>query len=142
MAQAKAGDTVRVHYTGKLADGAAFHTSTAGEPIEFTIGDEDLLPDFEQAIIGMSPGELKTITIPADRAFGQYHDELVTIVDRSQFPQGVKPAVGQRLNAGHDDGRTVAVTVTEVSETNVTLDANHPLAGEDLTFDIQLLSIV
>jgi peptidylprolyl isomerase len=141
MAQAKNGDTVKVHYTGKLDDGTVFDTSADREPLQFTIGEGQLIPDFEQAIVGMSPGETKNIQIPSDRAYGPHHEEMVMVVNRSEFPNDLKPEVDQRLQVRQPDGQSFAVTVTDVSESKVTLDGNHPLAGKDLTFDIQLAEI-
>ena len=142
MSQAKNGDTVKVHYTGKLDDNSVFDTSADREPLEFTIGDGRLIPDFEQAVIGMSPGESKTIQVPSANAYGPHHEEMVMVVDRKDFPPDLEPRVDQRLEVRQQDGQAFAVTVTDVSETKVTLDANHPLAGKDLTFDIQLTEIV
>ena len=141
MAQAKTGDTVKVHYTGKLDDGTVFDTSVEREPLQFTIGESQLIRDFEQAVVGMSPGESNTVQIPSDKAYGPHHKEMVLEVDRSEFPENVEPKVDQRLQVQKSDGQVFAVTVTAVSESKVTLDANHPLAGKDLTFDIQLAEI-
>jgi FKBP-type peptidyl-prolyl cis-trans isomerase 2 len=142
MAQAKLGDTVKVHYTGKLDSDVIFQTSVGHKPLEFTIGDEQIIPAFEQAIVGMNPGESKNTKIPAEEAFGPYRDELVQTVDRSQFPADLEPEVGQKLNMSNEGGGAIFVTVIDFSESSVTLDANHPLAGEDLTFDIQLVEVV
>lgn len=142
MAQAKHGDTVRVYYTLKLEDGTIVDSSMNRDPLQFTIGDGRIIPGFEQPVIGMNPGESKTIHIPADKAFGAYRKEKVSVMDRSEFPTDLKPEVGQRLQIGQEDGKKTVVTVTDVSESSVTLDANHPLAGKDLTFDIQRLEIV
>lgn len=141
MAQAKNGDTVKVHYTGKLEDGMVFDSSENREPLEFTIGEGKIIPGFEQAIIGMSPGESKTEKIPADQAFGPYREELIHEVDRQQIPEDVELKVGKRLQFRHANGRATQALVTDVSESKVTLDANHPLARSDLVFDIQLLEI-
>jgi len=141
MAQAKTGDTVKVHYTGKMDDGTVFDTSAEGEPLQFKIGEGQLIVDFEQAVVGMNPGESKTVQIPSDRAYGPHHAEIVLVVDRSYFPNDMEPKVDQRLRMQQQDGQSFAVMVTDVSETKVTLDANHPLAGKDLTFDIQLMEI-
>ncbi len=141
MAQAKNGDTVKVHYTGKLDDGTVFDTSADREPLQFTIGEGQIIPDFEQAIVGMNPGESKTVQIPSDRAYGPHREEMVMVVDRNEFPKDLEPRVDQRLQVRQSDGQTFAVTVTAVSESKVTLDGNHPLAGKDLTFDIQLTEI-
>jgi len=142
MAQAKLGDTVKVHYTGKLDDGTVFATSTKREPFRFVIGGERIIPGFEEAVIGMSPGESKTMEVPADNAFGPYYEELVRTIERNKFPEDLEPEVGQRLNLSESDGREIVVTVSDLSESSVTLDANHPLAGEDLVFDIRLVEIV
>ena len=142
MAQAKTGDTVKVHYTGKLDDGTVFDTSADREPLQFTIGEGQLIPDFEQAVVGMNPGETKTIQIPSDKAYGPHHEEMVMVVDRNEFPEDLEPRVDQRLQVRKSDDQVFAVTVTAVSESKVTLDGNHPLAGKDLTFDIQLTEIV
>lgn len=141
MAQAKPGDTVSVHYTGKLDDGTIFDSSTGGDPLQFTIGAGQIIPGFDQAVIGMNPGESKTINIPADEAYGPHHEEWVLAVDRREIPADFNPEVGQQLQVRHPDGRTTVVMVTGVSEATVTLDGNHPLAGKDLTFEIQLIEI-
>jgi len=142
MAQAKHGDTVKVHYTGKLEDGTVFDTSINRDPLQFTIGEGQIIPGFEQAVVGMNPGESKTTKVPADKAYGSHHKKRVLVVDRNQFPVDLKPEVGQKLQIRRTDGQTIVVTVTDVSESSVTLDANHPLAGKDLTFDIQLIELV
>ncbi len=142
MAQAKHGDTVKVHYTGRLDDGEVFDTSTGQDPLEFTIGQGQTIPGFEQAIVGMNPGESKTTEIPSDQAYGPHHQEMVLVVDRNQIPEHVKPEIDDELKIRRKDGKTFVVTVTDISESNVTLDANHPLAGQNLTFDIELVEIV
>jgi len=142
MAQAKNGDTVKVHYTGKLEDGTVFDTSVERDPLQFTIGEGRVIPGFEQGIIGMNPGESKTTKVPADKAYGPHRKEMVLVVDRNQFPVDSKPKIGQQLQSRQADGRTIRVKVTDVSESSVTLDANHPLAGKDITFDIRLVEIV
>lgn len=141
MAQAKTGDTVKVHYTGKLDDGTIFDTSVQREPLQFTIGEGQLIADFEQAVVGMNPGESKIIQIPAHKAYGPHREEMVLVVDRNQFPDDVEPKVDQQLQVQQASGETFVVKVTDVSESSVTLDANHPLAGKDLTFDINLTEI-
>ena len=142
MAQAKNGDTVKVHYTGKLTDETIFDTSTDREPLQFTIGEGQIIPDFEVAVVGMNPGETKTIEVPSDRAYGPHQAEMVQVISKSDFPKDLEPAVNQRLQVRRDDGQTFAVTVTDITGDKVTLDANHPLAGKDLIFDIQLAEIV
>jgi peptidylprolyl isomerase len=142
MEQAQHGDTVRVHYTGKFDDGTAFDSSAQREPLEFTLGQGQIIPGFEKAVVGMQPGESKTETIPSEEAYGPRRDEMVIAVDRQQLPADLEPQVGQRLQVTQPDGNAVPVVVTEVNPSQVTLDANHPLAGKDLTFDITLVEIV
>ncbi|MCK8519256.1 FKBP-type peptidyl-prolyl cis-trans isomerase [Methanoculleus sp. 7T] len=142
MAQAKEGDTVKVHYTGKLEDGTVFDTSTERDPLEFTIGEGEVISGFEQAVVGMAPGEKKTATIPPEEAYGPHRDDMTLTVDRDQFPEDIEPQPGQQLRVQQSDGRAAIVTISEVSESTVTLDANHPLAGRSLMFDIQLVDIV
>ncbi len=142
MAQAKTGDTVKVHYTGKLDDGTIFDTSADREPLEFTIGEKQLIPDFEQAVAGMEPGESKSIQIASENAYGPHHEEMVMVIERKDVPEGLNPQVDQRLQVQQQNGQSFVVTVTAVSEESVTLDGNHPLAGKDLSFDIQLTEIV
>ena len=141
MAQAKTGDTVHVNYTGKLADGTIFDTSRDRHPVQFTIGKGQLIAGFEQAVIGMNKGESKTVVIPADQAYGPRLEESVAAVDRKHLPADLKAEAGQRLEITQTDDKTILVTVVDVSEASMTLDANHPLAGKDLTFDIELVGI-
>ena len=142
MAQAQSGDHVRVHYTGRLADGTIFDTSMEREPLEFTLGGGELIPGFEQAVLGMTAGESKTVTILTDQAYGPHHAERVIDVERHHLPPDLQPELGQRLQMTRPDGTTVTVVVTMITETQVTLDANHPLAGQDLIFDIMLVEIL
>lgn len=141
MAQATNGDTVRVHYTGKLEDGTVFDSSQDSEPLEFTIGEGEVIPGFENAVIGMELGQKKTVTIPSEEAYGPHHEEMIATVDRGQFPDDVHPEIGQEYEMQRDDGETFVMTVTDVTDDEITLDANHPLAGEDLTFDLELMGI-
>jgi peptidylprolyl isomerase len=141
MAQAKNGDTVKVHYTGKLADGTVFDSSVQGDALQFILGDGQLIPGFEKAVLGMSVGEEKTFIILAHEAYGVHNTDLVFMVDRSSLPSHMDPAVGQRFQIRQQDGSVTAVTVSAVSDANVTFDANHPLAGKDLIFDIQIVEI-
>ncbi len=141
MAQAKKGDTVKVNYTGRLPDGTVFDTSEGGEPMEFTLGEGRLIQGFEDAVEGMEPGETQTVDISPDRAYGMRHNDLVIVVDRNQLPPGVEPTPGDMLELRSPDGDVALATVTDVSGKSITLDANHPLAGHDLTFDIELLEI-
>jgi len=140
--QAKTGDIVKVHYTGRLQDGTVFDTSTGSEPLEFTLGQGQIIPGFEQAIIGMQVGESKTVTIPVDQAYGPYYDDMVLEVERDELPEDLEPEVGMQLQMNQGDGGIMIVTITEVSETTIKIDANHPLTGQDLTFDIELVEIV
>ncbi len=141
MAQAENGSTVRVNYTGKLDDGTIFDSSQEQGPLEFTIGRNQVIPGFEAAVMGMSPGDSTTTIIPAKEAYGERRDDLVLAIDRSKFPENIEPKVDQQLQLSQESGEKLVVTVTEVSDSSVTLDANHPLAGKDLAFDIQLLEI-
>ena len=141
MAQAKNGDTVKVHYTGKLADGTVFDSSVQGDALQFTLGDKQLIPGFEKAVLGMNVGEEKTFIIPADEAYGAHNTDLVFTVDRGSLPPQMNPAIGQRFQVRQQDGSVTAVTVAAISDANVTFDANHPLAGKDLTFEIQIVEI-
>lgn len=140
MQQAKEGDTVRVHYTGRLEDGTVFDTSAGREPLEFRLGGGEVIPGFENAVSGMSPGQERSITIPADQAYGQRRDELMLVVSRSELPTEIQPQVGQQLQLSQG-GQSFIVTISEVGEEDVILDGNHPLAGEDLTFDLRLVDI-
>jgi len=142
MAQAQAGDLVKVHYTGRLADGTIFDTSMEREPLEFTLGEGELIPGFEQAVLGMTTGESKTATILADQAYGPHRAERMIDVERHHLPSDLQPELGQRLQMTRPDGTTINVVVTTITETQVTLDANHPLAGQDLIFDLTLVEIL
>lgn len=141
MKQAKYGDTVTVHYTGKLTDGTVFDSSNGGTPLEFRIGGGQIIPGFEQAVVGMSAGESKTAHIPVDDAYGPHRDEMVVEISRTQVPSDIEPEIGQQLQIQQPDGEVIPVTITDISDASITLDANHPLAGEDLVFDIELLTI-
>jgi peptidylprolyl isomerase len=141
MVRAQSGDTVRVHYTGQLGDEQVFDTSQGRDPLEFTLGSGQVIAGFDQAITGMAPGEEKTITIPADEAYGPHRAEMVLDVGREHFPPEIEPQPGQQLQMSQDE-QTFLVTITDVTDDSVRLDANHPLAGEDLTFQLQLVEIV
>lgn len=142
MAQAKQGDTVNVHYTGKLEDGTVFDTSRSRHPLQFTIGKGQVIAGFEQAVDGMNTGESKTVIIPMDNAYGPRRAEMIITMERSKLPADLKPQVGQRLELTQMDDQNILVTVTAVTDSTLTLDANHPLSGKDLTFDIELVGIV
>jgi FKBP-type peptidyl-prolyl cis-trans isomerase 2 len=141
MTQAKNGDTVRVNYEGRLADGLVFDTTRDREPLEFIVGDGRLIHGFESAVLGMAPGESKTVELAPDEAYGPRRDDMIVAIDRGNIPADMTPEVGQRLQLQRPDGRPVQATVTAVSTSSVTVDANHPLAGHPLTFDIHLVEI-
>ncbi|MDD2580516.1 MAG: peptidylprolyl isomerase [Desulfuromonadaceae bacterium] len=170
MARAKTGDKVKVHYTGTLEDGSVFDSSEepneqhddhscgcgsrkesndgcgcgshGAEPMEFTIGAGLLIPKFEAAVIGLEPGESVTVSIPADDAYGQRVDEMVAVIERSEIPADINPEPGHQMEVILEDGSPLPVLVTEVTDTTITLDGNHPLAGRDLTFSICLVEIL
>jgi peptidylprolyl isomerase len=141
MAQAKRGDTVHVHYKGTLDDGSVFDSSEGGEPISFTIGGGEVIPGFETAIEGMSPGDRKTQRMEPANAYGDHREELVFSVPKEQMPDGEEIEVGDMLRVGFPDGSSSAVQVAAVENESVKLDANHPLAGKPLTFELELVSI-
>ena len=142
MPQVKNGDTVKVHYTGKLEDGTEFDTSTGGDPLQFTLGGNQVIPGFEKAVIDMEPGDSKTFTIPMEEGYGPYRQDLVAIMAPEEFPENMKLEIGQQLEIRKDDSQVFLVRITDISDAGVTLDANHALAGKDLTFDIELVEIV
>lgn len=138
---ARSGDKVSVHYTGWLDDGTLFDSSEGREPIEFTLGTGQVIPGFDRAVEGMEEGESKTFTIPADEAYGPYRPELLHRVPRSQIPPHVELHPGNRLEARDQGGNRVILTVIEITAEEAVLDANHPLAGKDLTFEVELVRI-
>lgn len=141
MSQAKEGDTVKVHYTGKLKDGSVFDSSESREPLEFTLGSGNMIPGFEQAVLGMDAGDKKTTEIPVTQAYGEKREDMIISVPRENVPGDIDPEVGQQLAIQQEGGQQVPVTVTEVTEEKVVLDANHPLAGKDLVFDIEVVEV-
>ena len=141
MSNAKDGDTVTVHYTGTLEDGTVFDSSKDRDPLQFTIGKGQLIKGFENAVLGMSIGETKTVRIPSNEAYGPRRDELILKFNRTDFPTNIEPKEGLVLNLRSPDGRTMMAEITEVSVDSVTLDANHPLAERDLTFKIDLVEV-
>jgi peptidylprolyl isomerase len=141
MTAAKSGDTVKVHYTGTLSSSTEFDSSRGGEPLEFTIGQNMVIPGFENGVIGMKVGESRKVAIPADQAYGPYNNELVASVPRSQVPPQLDVSVGMVLQVRSTEGGLARAIVRDVSENEITLDLNHPLAGEDLTFEIELVEI-
>ncbi|HUP45660.1 MAG TPA: FKBP-type peptidyl-prolyl cis-trans isomerase [Thermoanaerobaculia bacterium] len=139
---ARQGDTVKVHYKGRLDDGSEFDSSTGRDPIEFTIGEQQVIQGFEQAVVGMSRGETKVQSIPADEAYGTRQDELVFEVPRSAVQPGMELSVGDMVQVHLPDGEAAPMQVAELNDDTMTLDANHPLAGKNLTFDLELVEIV
>ncbi len=135
------GDTVRVHYTGTLADGTEFDSSAGREPLEFTVGAGDVIAGFDKAVAGMEPGDAQTVTIPAAEAYGEREEGMTLEVPRDQLPPDEEPSVGDHLMLSMEDGEQVPVRIASLDDDVVTLDANHPLAGEDLTFEITLEEI-
>jgi peptidylprolyl isomerase len=142
MAQAAIGDTVHVHYNGRLKDGTVFDTSEGREPLKFTIGEKTIIPKLEESIVGMATGETATVEIAADDAYGPHRPEAVQTVERTMIPEHIDLAIGTQLQATAQDGQTVVLTVMETDDATVTLDGNHPLAGEDLVFEIEVVEIV
>lgn len=141
MAEAKKGDRVKVHYTGKLQDGSVFDSSREREPLEFELGGGMMIKGFDTAVTGMAVGESKTAEIPADEAYGQHNEEMVIEVPKSQLPPDLKPEVGQQLGMQQPNGQSVPVRVTQVKDESIEIDANHPLAGKDLVFELELVEI-
>ena len=141
MQQVKSGDTVKVHYHGKLTDGTTFDTSEGREPLEFEVGNGSVIAGFDSGVTGMQVGEKKTINIPVDEAYGQKQEDLFMEFPLDRFPVEVTPEVGMELNMSNGAGQNFPVIISEVNDDTVILDANHPLAGEDLTFDLELVEI-
>ncbi|MGB3810127.1 MAG: peptidylprolyl isomerase [Parvibaculum sp.] len=138
---AASGNTVQVHYTGTLSDGSVFDSSRDSEPIGFTVGTGQVIPGFDNAVIGMEIGEKKTFTIPSAEAYGEHDPRLAQDVPRTELPDDLEIFLGMSLTASGSDGREIALVVTEINDNSVRLDANHPLAGKDLTFAIELVGI-
>ena len=142
MTQANHGNTVRIHYSGKLTDGTLFDSSDGGDPLEFKIGENTIIPKLEVSVVGMNIGDKATVDIDSADAYGPRMDDAVQTVERSMIPQEVDLAVGGQLQATAPDGKQLILTVLEVNDETVTLDGNHPLAGQDLVFDLELVEIV
>jgi peptidylprolyl isomerase len=141
--QVKEGDKVKVHYVGMLANGNVFDSSLDREPLEFKIGDQQVIPGFEQAVKGLEKGQKTTVCIPPEEAYGPYVSELVGTIERSRLPDSIKPELGMMLEVVSEDSQQVNhVTITAVDEDTVTLDGNHPLAGQELRFELELIDIV
>jgi len=142
MQQAQQGDKVRVHYHGKLRSGETFDSSEGRDPLEFTVGSGQVIRGFDEGVKGMQVGDKRTVEIGVDDAYGAKSDDMIIEFPKEQFPPEMKPEVGQQLMMNNGSGQSFPVTVTDVKEESVMLDANHPLAGQDLIFDIELVEIV
>jgi FKBP-type peptidyl-prolyl cis-trans isomerase 2 len=139
--EAKKGDAVKVHYTGKLEDGTVFDSSVSREPLGFTLGDGNMIKGFDAAVYGMVIGDKKTVNIPAAEAYGERRDDMMIEVPISQVPPDIQPEIGQQLMLQGQGGQPMPVTVVELTDEKIVLDANHDLAGKDLIFDIELVKI-
>jgi peptidylprolyl isomerase len=142
MRQAKTNDLVKVHYTGSLKDGTVFDSSLDRQPLEFKIGHGVIIPGFENGIIGMNEGDTKLISIPPEEAYGTYRDDLVGVIERVRIPNNITPKVGMVLKIRSPEGEMIKVTVKDITETGVTLDMNHPLAGKELIFELNLVEVI
>ncbi|MFP4089616.1 MAG: peptidylprolyl isomerase [Cyclobacteriaceae bacterium] len=142
MTVAQSGNTVKVHYTGKLKDGTVFDSSLQrNEPLEFTLGQGNMIAGFEKAVTGMGVGDTKVADIPVNEGYGERREDMILEVPRQDVPENISPEVGQRLAVQQKDGSSIPVTVTDITDKSITLDANHPLAGKDLVFEIELLEV-
>ena len=141
MNKVKNGDKVKIHYTGKLKDGEIFDTSRENQPLEFIVGNREMMPGLETRVIGMEAGGKKSIEVPPEEAYGPRKEELVVEVKKSKFPNHIEPSLGQRLQMQVDNGNHIELAITEIREETITLDANHPLAGQTLFFDLELVEI-
>jgi len=142
MAEAKSGDKVRVHFTGRLEDGTVFGSTMDEEPFEFKLGEKNMLPGFENAVIGMQKGEIKTISLSPEEAYGDHKKELVHVMERSGFPKEIHLEIGKRLSVRTQDGKQAVVTIKDFTEDKIVIDENEPLAGKTLTFKIELVDIL
>jgi peptidylprolyl isomerase len=138
MLKVKEGDTIRIHYTGRLEDGTVFDSS---EDLEFTVGEHEVIPGLEEGVIGMVPDEIKSIIIPEEKAYGPHLKERICTLDKKRIPEGFHPEIGQQLQMYRADGLPVMGTVIDISEASFTMDYNHPLAGKTLVFETKLLEI-
>ncbi len=141
MTQAQTGNKVKVHYSGTLDDGTVFDSSREKDPLEFILGQGSVIPGFENAVIGMDEGDTKNFTLSPDEAYGEYRDDLIAVVSKDQLPPSIDPQIGMVLQASAQDGTVTNVLVSNVDESNVTLDGNHPLAGKQLNFEIELVEV-
>lgn len=138
----KAGDTVRIHYTCRLEDDTIFATTRHREPLEFVVGESQIIPGLQEGVLGMKVGESRTFKIAPEKAFGPYHEEMTATVDRSLVPPELELEIGTSLRVRHADGHESDVRVTGLTETTVTIDGNHPLAGKELTMEVELVELV
>lgn len=141
MGQVKSGDKVQIHYTGKLDDGTTFDTSSGRDPLEFEVGSGQVIAGFDKAVEGMAEGDNKTVKIEPEEAYGERHEQLVQEVPKTALPEEIDPEVGMALQSRSPDGQVTQLTVTEIKDESITVDANHPLAGQPLNFDIELVKI-
>jgi peptidylprolyl isomerase len=139
--EVRQGDEVKIHLTGTLTDGTIFLSSYESDPLEFKVGEGQLFLGIEQALVGMNPGDKKTVNLSANEAFGPYRTENIVVIEKKHLPEHIDPQVGMMLEKVEQDGRKVSLAVTDVTESTVTLDANHPLAGKDLNFLVDLVEI-
>ncbi|MCH8558437.1 MAG: peptidylprolyl isomerase [Balneolia bacterium] len=142
MSQVKEGDKVKVHYTGTLNDGSVFDSSREREPLEFEIGSGSIIPGFEKAVLELAPGDSTTIEIPSAEAYGEVREDMIITVEREKLPADIDPEVGMQLQLQQPDGGAMPVVISDLNESHITIDANHPLAGRDLKFEIELVEIV
>ncbi len=142
MATAENGNKVKIHYKGTLNDGTEFDTSEGREPLKFTLGNGQVIPGFDKRVLGMTTNEKKTLNIPATEAYGAHRDDLVMTIPKTEIPSDIKPEVGMQLQMQGQEGQQFNVLISELTDENITLDANHPLAGQDLNFDVELVEIV
>jgi peptidylprolyl isomerase len=141
MSQAKPGDTVKIHYTGTLDDGTQFDSSSGRDPLQFTLGSGQVIPGFDKAVEGMAVGDSKSVNIPPEDAYGQRHDQMIQDVPKTALPDDLEPVEGMALQAQGQDGQVINLTVTAVNDDSITVDGNHPLAGQALNFNIELVDI-
>jgi peptidylprolyl isomerase len=138
----KKGDTVKIHYTGRIKDGPVFDSSVERDPLEFEIGSGSIIKGLEKAVVGMKPGEKKEISVPPEEGYGDLDQKLLFDMPKEKIPADIKPEVGMRLQLVNSKGQTIPVLITEIKDESIKIDANHPLAGKELIFNIELLQIV